>query len=167
MPSDLLEVFPVVSKISLLPAPCCNFFTGYHAPVMEFLDCHTALFLESPGPEHSQGISKECKLSLFLWEALPDLIILEKRENDSEEASRMPSVPLILSVKKMEGSFDERLTMSCQCALTARKANAVLGRTNSSRAKEVILPLRSREIPPGVLLPVLVSPASEGFCRER
>ena len=53
---------------------------------------------------------------------------------------------------------DEKLTMSRQRALAARKANCILGCIQSSvasRAREGILPLCSCETPPGVLQPAL------------
>ena len=55
-------------------------------------------------------------------------------------------------------SVDERFNMSWQHALAAQKANHILGcikRCVTSRLREVILPLYSRETPPGVLHPVL------------
>ena len=55
-------------------------------------------------------------------------------------------------------SVDERFNMSWQHALAAQKANHILGcikRCVTSRLREVILPLYSRETPPGVLNPVL------------
>jgi len=54
---------------------------------------------------------------------------------------------------------DDRVTMSQQCALGAKKANGILGcikRSVGSRAREVLLPLCSA--PSGVLCPVLGSP---------
>jgi len=53
---------------------------------------------------------------------------------------------------------DERLSESHQCLLAAQKANSILGcikRSVTSRAREVILPLCSCEVPPGVLRSVL------------
>ena len=60
---------------------------------------------------------------------------------------------------------DGKLTVSQQCALTAQKANCVLGCIKSSvasRSREGILPLYSHETPPAVLCPALGPPTSEG-----
>jgi len=57
--------------------------------------------------------------------------------------------------------MDEKLNMSRQCALAAQKAIRILGCTKgsvASRLREVILPLCSRETPPGVLRPALEPP---------
>ncbi|KAK4814838.1 hypothetical protein QYF61_027811 [Mycteria americana] len=61
--------------------------------------------------------------------------------------------------------MDEKLDTSQQCALTARKANRILGcikRSVASRSREVILPLYSDETTPGVLHPALEPSAQEG-----
>ncbi|PKU46519.1 rna-directed dna polymerase from mobile element jockey- hypothetical protein [Limosa lapponica baueri] len=60
---------------------------------------------------------------------------------------------------------DEKLSMSQQCVLAAQKANCILGhikRSMASRSREVILPLCSRETPPGLLCPALESSTQEG-----
>jgi len=66
---------------------------------------------------------------------------------------------------------DEKLDMSHQCALTARKANRILGCSKSSvasRAREVILSLLcSGESPPGFLHPALEPSAQEEVLLEQ
>jgi len=61
---------------------------------------------------------------------------------------------------------DDKLTMSQQCALVAKKVNVILRcikRSVASRSREVLLPslLYPREVPPGVLCPVLGSPVQD------
>jgi len=60
--------------------------------------------------------------------------------------------------------LDEKLDMSQQCALAAKKANHILGCIKSSvasRSREGILPLCSGESPPAVLHPAL-EPSAQG-----
>jgi len=61
--------------------------------------------------------------------------------------------------------MDERLDMSQQCALTAQKANRILGcikSSTASRSREGILPLCSGETSLGVLHRALEPSAQEG-----
>jgi len=57
---------------------------------------------------------------------------------------------------------DDKLTMSQQCALVAKKASGILGyikKSMASRSREDLL--CPSEAPSGVLCPVLCSPAQE------
>ena len=58
---------------------------------------------------------------------------------------------------------DDRLTMSQQCALAAKKASGILGciKSVASRSREVLLPFSPSEAPSGALCPVLGSPLQE------
>jgi len=64
--------------------------------------------------------------------------------------------------KGLGALVDEELNMNRQCVLAAQEANHIPGCIKSgvtSRSREVILPLCSRETPPGVLCPALEPPA--------
>ena len=68
--------------------------------------------------------------------------------------------------KDLGVSVDKRFNMSQQCALTAQKANSILGcimRSVISRLRQVILSFYSAlKTPPGVLHPVLEPLTQEG-----
>ena len=62
-------------------------------------------------------------------------------------------------------SVDERFSMSQQCMLAAQKANCIRGcieTSETSRSREVILLLYSREAHSGVLCPDMEPPTQEG-----
>jgi len=66
--------------------------------------------------------------------------------------------------KNLELLVAKKLSMTQQCALTAQKANCILGcikRSVVSRFRELILPLCSGETPHGVPHPALEPPAHE------
>jgi len=66
--------------------------------------------------------------------------------------------------KDLGGLVGEKLEISNQCALTAQKANCILGcitRSMASRLREVILLLCSGETPPGALHAALKPSAQE------
>ena len=68
--------------------------------------------------------------------------------------------------KDLGVSVDERFNMSWQHALAAQKTNCILGcikRSETSRSREVILPLCSHETPPGVLRSLLDPATQEGY----
>ena len=59
---------------------------------------------------------------------------------------------------------DDRLTMSQQCLLFAKKADGILGcimKSVASRTREVLLPLCPDEAPSRILCPVLGSQVQE------
>ncbi|PKU43954.1 rna-directed dna polymerase from mobile element jockey- hypothetical protein [Limosa lapponica baueri] len=105
------------------------------------------------GPNLMQFNKAKCKV-LYMGHCNPK----HKYRLDGEWIEGSPEKDLGVLV-------DEKLNMTQQCVFAAQKANCILGYLKSSvasRSREVILPLCSGKIPPGVLCTALESSTRKG-----